>query len=144
MKVGFQDWWSRMMLSGSQSMTISWRLVSEINEGSQVELGFSKRGIRRPMVVFRGVVRIDAECTERNFPSQEEAERWAYDIGVRRWFLAYHRARPFARRIPISYPGSPSFDVLDDLLRKLAEDVPLGDLAIDLRKQDAPDSVEPP
>ncbi len=114
-------------------MTISWRLVSEINEGSQVELGFSKRGIRRPMAVFRGVVRIDAECTDRNFPSQEEAERWAYDIGVRRWFLAeYHRARPFARRIPISYPGSPGFDVLDDLLRKLAEGRSLRDLAIDL------------
>ncbi len=93
------------------------------------------------MAVFRGVVRIDAEWTGRNFPSQEEAERWAYDIGVRRWILTeYHRARPFVHRIPISFPGSPSFEVLDDLLRKLAEGRSLSDLARDLQKQDAPDS----
>ncbi len=48
-------------------MTASWRLTSQLDGGSQVELGFSKRGILRPMVLYRVALRIDAECNVRTF-----------------------------------------------------------------------------
>jgi hypothetical protein len=79
---------------------------------------------------FQGTLKVDRKELSKSFENQQQADRWAAEIGVQRWVLTEHcRAFPEAWQIPIRFPNAPDDDRLRELVSSFASGTPLRELA---------------
>ena len=79
---------------------------------------------------LQGTVHDGSSTSTERFNSQEDADKWASQLGVQRWQVVQHtRAVPEAAFIPITFSEAPDDGRLHELVSRYESGTPLDKLA---------------
>lgn len=112
-------------------MTAKWRMEATTADGKHVSLDFYTGPSAPPpsYVMLHGMVDGGNSQSEIRFRNQHDADRWAAELGVRRWRVTRHwRAFPEASRIPIQFGEAPDEERLNGLIGAFESGTALKDL----------------